>query len=257
MDENKCPDCEQPLEDKDQGCLACSKAEDNQDRREDKESERPGEEAKPGKLKMKPSLLIAGGGILLLLLVGGAFFLLRPGEQQNADGQTPAASDNADEEEQDTDTALKNDEPEDEQPEATTLDSILEADYTNCKDTELRAGEFTGFLKLQICVREIQQKTLIVLQIYQSLDPETATELEKFERWCGEETDKNLSAIRGDDFAILYSSFVNLEIEGEQERQGTSLPEYIRTGNKILETEYEFLKEQGLKAELVNTCVDF
>ena len=248
MDKSKCPDCEQPLADKSQTCPDCQNDKDSQKKLKT-----------PGIFRAKPLLLIAIGIALLLLLAGGTFFFLRPSGQQNGDGQAPPAGDNIAAEPQEDDGAsqTKDDEPDIEKPEPATLETILDKHYLSCKDMEPRGGRLTGFQELQTCVRERQEKIIVLSQFYQKPDPEAEVTLETAGRWCTKESGKKLSAIKGDQFFVLYASHIDLETIEERTNQSIFSPEYIEAGNKILEEEYKFLKSQGLEAELVNACTDF
>ena len=243
MKQTRCPDCDRPLAEEDQSCSACQPT-------DVKQEEASGKESKKSSPKPNRRLFLTIGAVLLLsaLAVAGWFiFRNSPGspvDNPPADnGQIVQSEAGSSDENRASDTTQ-------EEPK-----SILD-EYGLCLPKDKALHRITGFWNLQVCVRELDSGTNLLLEVYQDADPAETVSFKAPDKWCSAELGNNFSAIRGQEFTIFVVRHLDSQA-GADTSQDSLGPEYVRDINEASKSERDALRSAGWTASLINACSEF
>ena len=231
-----CTDCGQTLAGEDKPCPDCPKPSKKSDGGEvgGKARRRPGRRA----------ALIAGLVILLICLAGlaGAGLL----GQDNSDPDSTSAE-QAEQADQQAATASSQSEA----AQARGLDEIVADEYEQCQAQRTDSQHLTGFQEAKTCSRRDADGLFNLLLIQQMGSPNDELVFKSYNVWCKDELGRRFSIIRGERFVLTIVNRIDLD---SPPADSVSEKEYLANINQATGSEFEYLREQGLQAELVNAC---
>ena len=230
----KCPDCDRQLEDKDRPCPDCS-------------TKKPVDES--SSTKRRPSrraILLASLVILAACLMGAVLLFMNQGDS--------ASTKTAEKSEQQAGRAEQAETADDSQSTATktqSLAQILETKYEQCQEQRDQFQHITGTKEVQGCHRNSDDGFFILLLVQKTTGSDNGLVFRGYNVWCKDELGRQFSIIRSGQFILTVASRFIL---GEAASDSVSKNDYLKGINRATMEEYEYLREQGLTAELVNAC---
>ena len=190
-----------------------------------------------------------GAVLLLLALAVAGWFIFRsspesPVDNPSADkGQTVQDEAGSSDEDRADDTTQK--EPQ------STLD-----EYGPCLPKDKALHRITGFRSLQVCVRELDSSTNLLLEVYQDADPAETVSFKAPDKWCSAELGNNFSAVRSQEFTIFVVRRLGSQAAADTSQDSFG-PEYVRDINEASKLERDALRSAGWTVSLINACSEF